>query len=185
MAALEYCKSWFWADRSTSNAMTESAARLRHEKREEYTVAVGGFERPTAIIGVVRDFIPVSFLDPLLRRCLDMHFEEMEPGKLFLTMATKRTYAEATSEQVARLHTGRADPNHQWGQFLAGIDRVIEGTSLIFKHDGKLVRQYEHFAAPYRYEETESHSSLINHWEAYPSFGKYEHLLREDRNLPW
>lgn len=182
---MEYCKSWFWADRMTNNPMSEAEARERHEKREEYTVLIGGFDAPIAAIDVVNDFIPVNFFDRLLRRRLSYHFEEKTPGQLRLTMATRRKYCEATDAMVARMREGRERRDQPWCQFLADVGKVIEGTSLYIDPAGTSRRVYEHFAEPYELTDTRLQAPLILVREPYPEFGHYEHLLREDRGLPW
>ena len=186
MNGLGFCKSWFEANRSATRVLSEADAQVRHQKRQQYTVAMGGFDAPEAIIIVVGTFVPVMFMDVLLREHLEYHFQELKTGSLFLSMAIKRVYCPATEEMVAKMQAGRvAKPTQRWAQYIADIDKVIEGTSLIFKPDGRAVRQYEHFAEPYRFEETEFKADVANHWEEFPEFGQYEHLLKKDRGLPW
>lgn len=186
MKSLGFCKSWFGANRSPTQVLSEVEARTRHKGRKEYTVAVGGFDAPEVIVIVVGTFVPVMFLDVLLREHLEYHFQELKTGSLFLSMATKRVYCPATDEMVAKMQAGRvASPIHPWLQYIADIDKVIEGTSLIFRPDGRAARQYEHFAEPYHFEETEFKADVANHWEKFPEFGQYDQLLKKDRGLPW
>jgi hypothetical protein len=60
------------------------------------------------------DFIGVDFLDEFLRESLSYQFEEVESGRLFLSMATHR-------------------------EFDGEKDQVLSGCSYIFKQDGKLI----------------------------------------------
>lgn len=184
MKKMEYCDSWFWSDRSPTDILTEAEARARHAKREEYTAVLGGFEHPLFVVEVVNDFVPVSFFDAMFRSTLVYHFEEIEPGRLFMTMAVRRRYCPATDAMVARMMAGRKTPDQPWAQFLADSDRVIEGTSLAFKMDNSVLKQYEHFAAPYDFQESRFQWDTSVLWEPYPEFGCYEHLLKR-RSLPW
>lgn len=184
MSNKDYCKSWFWGRRMTNNPMSEVEARARHAKREEYTVAIGGFENPSVMVEVVDRMVAVTFFDELLRRPLDYTFQEKEPNRLFMTMAVRRRYCPATDAMVARMMAGRKTPDQPWAQFLADSDRVIEGTSLAFKMDNSVLKQYEHFAAPYDFQESRFQWDTSVLWEPYPEFGCYEHLLKR-RSLPW
>ena len=180
-----YCKSWFWADRMTNNPISEVEARRRHEKREEYTVVVGGFECPSAVILLARGLVAIKHPDVLLRQPLVYHYEELTPNRLFLAMVIRRVYCPATEEMVAHLDEGRKQPRYPWGQFLAEIDTVIEGTSLIFEPDGSVLKQYEHFANPYKYRDARFSWNTDSLWIPYPEFGEYDHLLEARPELPW
>lgn len=182
---VSYCVSWFWAKRKTNNPISEVEARRRHEKREEYTVVVGGFENPSAVILLARGLVAIKHPDVLLRQPLVYHYEELAPNRLFLAMAIRRVYCPATGEMVARLAEGRNQPRYPWGQFLAEIDTVIEGTSLIFEPDGSVLKQYEHFTDPYDYRDARFSWNTDGLWAPYPEFGEYDHLLALHPPLPW
>ena len=184
MSEQAYCISWFWRRRKTNNPISKDEARRRHEKREEYSVAIGGFEKPSIIVEVVNHMVAVTFLDTMLRMVQTFKFQEKEPNRLFLTMAIYSTYCEATEATVTRMEAGRKQPDQPWAQFLADADRVIEGTSLVFEADNSVLKQYERFADPYDFREAKFHWETISLWEPYPKFGHYDHLLKP-RDLPW
>jgi hypothetical protein len=169
----------------TNNPLTEAQARKRHERREEYTVAIGGFDAPTAIIEVVNRMVAVTFFDALLRRALDYEFSEVEPGCLRLVMAVRRRYCEATPDLLARLREGRKDPKHDWGQFLADIDRVLDGRSVHFRPEGTTVQSAGRHGDARDLIQPGPPYDPDAHWEPYPDFGEYGHLLRRDRDIPW
>lgn len=185
MTKREYCRSWFWANRSTSDPITEDEARKRHKLREQYTVAVGGFEAPSAIIEVVNDFVAVSFLDRLLREFMTLHFQEKKPGLLFMSMATRRVYCEPTNDLVDRLRLGPDDPSHSWGRFIELADRVLDGRSVIFREDGSTFHRASRHGDSRILEVPGPKWSVSGNWEPYPKFGHYDHLLNQHRPVPW
>lgn len=185
MLNLSYCESWFWANRSATPVLTEKAAKKRHEKRQHYSVAVDGFDAPTAIIEVVNDFVPVTFLDRLLRSVLTLHFEEQNPQRLLLTMATRRIFCDATEEMVEKMQAGRQNPSQPWAQYLGYLDTVKNGTTLIFKPDGSTIRRMSRHGDSSILIEPGPRYDPSHHWEDYPEFGQYDHLLKKDRHLPW
>lgn len=185
MSALACCDSWFSSDRCPTEPLSAAAAWRRHEHRDSYTVVVGGFEEPKVLVDVINDFLAITFLDLLLRMRLTLHFEEMEPHRLFLTMASRRIFRPATPEMVARLQSGRKDPKHQWGQFLAEADRVLDGRTTIYKTDGTTFFRASRHGDSRIFEQPGPVVDVSGHWETYPEFGHYDHLLREDRPLLW
>lgn len=96
-----FCKSWFRAKKRPIEEWSEERARVAHERGELYTVLVGSTAEPWCFLEVTGQFVGVSFLDQRLREALSYDFQEVEPGLLFLTMATYRDFDDA-SDQVAR-----------------------------------------------------------------------------------
>lgn len=152
-----YCKSWFWAKKRPTEIWSEEQAKQAHDERRTYTVLVNDLERPYAVIDVAgnTNFIGVTFLDDFLRESLSYHFKEVEPGKLFLSMATHR-------------------------EFEGDKDQVKLGTSYIFNEDGKLTIRKQSFN-PQNLEEANSSTDVSGNYERYPEFGEYDHLLKIDR----
>lgn len=150
-----YCKSWFWAKKRPTNMLDEDQARQAHERRETYTVLVNDAERPYAVVEVANDFVGVGFLDDMLRNNLSYQFEEIEPGKLFLGMATSR-------------------------EFDGDLGQVTLGTSYIFSQDGGLNIRKQFFN-PHNLEEAKSSTDVSGNYESYPKFGEYAHLLKVER----
>lgn len=185
MKHMQYCETWFWAERSPTKPLTAAQARKRHENRQKYAVVVGGFAAPIAVIQLINDFVPVTFFDLLLRCVLDFHFEEMEPGKLRLTMATRRVHCEATPAMAQRLQEGRKHPDQPWGQFLADIDRVIDGRTITFKPDGSTYYRASRHGDSRILRIPGPYFDASGQTEPYPEFGHYEHLLKRERGLPW
>lgn len=185
MTEYAYCKSWFWADRMTNNPISEAEARRRHERRELYTVAVGGFDHPSAVIEMFRAALAVTFLDRLQRRGLDYEFHELKPLRLFLSMAVRRVYCPATGEMVARMEAGRKQPDQPWAQFLADADRVLDGRSVKFDVDGATFYGASRHGDARKLVMSGPRWDVSGFWLPYPEFGQYDHLLEARPEIPW
>ena len=182
---LSFCVSWFWTKRKTNNPISEPEARRRHEKREEYTVVVGGFEHPSAVILLARGLVAIKHPDALLREPLVYHYEELTPGRLFLAMAIRRVYCPATGEMVARLEEGRKQPRYPWGQFLAEIDRVLDGRSVKLDLDGSTFYGASRHGDARKLAMPGPRLDVSGFWLPYPEFGQYDHLLEASPEIPW
>ncbi|WP_417360389.1 hypothetical protein [Gallaecimonas pentaromativorans] len=152
-----YCKSWFWAKKRPTEVWSVEQAKKAHDERRPYTVLVNDSKRPFAVIDVAgsTNFVGVTFLDHFLRESLSYHFKEVEPGKLFLSMATHR-------------------------EFDGEKDQVKEGNSYIFNTHGELIIRKKSFS-PLGLEETKSLTDVSRNYEKYPTFGDYDHLLKAER----
>ncbi|MGI9415947.1 MAG: hypothetical protein ACR2PM_19900 [Hyphomicrobiales bacterium] len=160
MTQTHYCKSWFSAKKRAIQPWDEEQARSAHEGRLPYTVLVGDPESPHAVLLVSgkMNFVGVDFLDERLREALSYSFKEIEPGTLFLSMATYR-------------------------EFDGDEDSVLGGTSYIFKPDGGVIIRREAFD-PHTLEKSETNADVSGNYEAYPSFGDYERLCLIERGSP-
>ena len=118
---------------------------------------MGSLERPSHVVLVVDKFVAVDFMDDEFREALSYHFEEIEPGHLFLTMAIHREYEGDT-------------------------DDVTVGTSYIFKQNGNGFIRRETFD-PHVLDESRERSSLdiTGNYDRYPDFGEYDHLTVRER----
>jgi hypothetical protein len=153
-----FCKQWFRAKKRPIGIWDEEAAREAHDERRPYTVLAGEPESPTSFVEVNNDYIGVGFLDAELREYLSYQFQELEPGKLFLTMATHRDFQE-------------------------GNDVVASGTTYIFKPEGVIDIEDEDFLAGTK-STRQTEADVSGNWEPYPSFGEYSSLLRVERVSP-
>lgn len=151
-----FCKSWFAAKRMPTEAWTESQAREAHEAGRTYTVLVDSLERPFCVIDVTKKFIGVDFLDERLREALTYHFQEVSPGKLFLTMAVHRDYEGAT-------------------------DKVTNGTTYTFAEDGAVQVRRESFVPAHEVETAKSQEDVSRNYVSAPQFGEYDEFTRVER----
>lgn len=150
-----FCKSWFRAKKRPTEVLSEEQARAAHAKKQYYTVLVDSIEHPYCFLEVTEKFVGVCFLDELLRETLTYQFQEVEPGKLFLAMATHR-------------------------EFEGEADKVVSGTSYMFDRDGTIQIRRELFS-PHRLETATSSADVSSNYASMPEFGEYEDLIQVER----
>lgn len=83
-------------------------------------------------------------------------FQEVEAGKLFLSMATHREFEGET-------------------------DKVISGISYIFKQDGTVQIRREFFN-PHRFETATTSSDVSTNYSEIPEFGEYGDFIKIERS---
>ena len=152
---VHYCKSWFRARKRATDMWDEAEARAAHVKRQLYTALVGSPTAPECFVEIRDDYMGVEFLDHLLREYVAYQFEEKEPGKLYLSMATER-------------------------KFDGDTDKVIWGITYYFDEDGHVAIEEEDFVAD-TLTKAETYLDVSANWEPYPEFGEYESITRKDR----
>lgn len=150
-----YCKSWFRAKKRPTERWTLEQAKVAHESGRLYTVLVGSAERPNCFLEVGKDFVGVGFLDAQLRESLSYQFQQIEPGRLFLSMATYR-------------------------EFLGQSDNLSEGTTYFFSREGIVKIERERFQ-PHEKETSERSVDVLPNYSDIPIFGEYEDLIRIER----
>lgn len=155
MEVITFGKSWFRAKKRLTETWDEPKARIAHEQRLPYVAVVGSAGSIKCFIEANNDYIGVGFLDNAMREFLSYQFQEIEPGRLFLTMATHR-------------------------EFDGDMDRVKSGTTYYFKPNGNVTVETEDFATS-QLSTKELQTDVSGNWEAYPVFGNYHSLVRVDR----
>jgi hypothetical protein len=153
--SVSYSTGWFRAEKRALGPMSEEEARRRHGAREPYCAVVETNGVPSCFIEVNDDFFGVSFLDELLREYLSYDFEELEPGRLFLTTATFR-------------------------QFQGSDDNVASGETYFFKPDGGMAIEIEDFVND-TFEEKRGGCEMGPNWAEFPAFGAYDPLMNRER----
>lgn len=154
-------------------SLAEEKARRRHERREAYEAVIGEPDHPRFVVclspnaasvhsdSVSRckegkgDWVTVYFIDDQLRWYLKYDFKEIEPGKLFLTLAIFREFVGATND-------------------------VLTAKTFAFKEDGHILIEDRNVSTN-SVEEREVTFSADANWEKYPDFGRYDHLCRDQR----
>lgn len=148
-------KSWFRAKKRLTELWDEKKAKLAHEERKPYVALIEKSRQIFCFIEANNDYIGVGFLDSAVREFLSYQFQEVEPGRLFLSMATHREFDGAT-------------------------DRVKCGTTYYFKPDGCVTVESEDVVT--RQVITKKKMvDVTNNWEPYPNFGDYQSLARIER----
>lgn len=92
-----------------------------------------------------------------MREYIYYSFKELEPGKLFLSMATYR-------------------------EFNGDADKVLMGTTYIFNTDGTVKVQRQYFE-PHKIEAMDTSADVSGNYSPWPEFGKYDELIRVERNF--
>ena len=92
MKRITFGKSWFRAKKGLTETWDEPKARIAHEQRQPYVAVVENDEGILCFIEANYDYIGVGFFDNASREFLSYQFQEVEPGRLFLTMATHREF---------------------------------------------------------------------------------------------
>jgi hypothetical protein len=151
-----FCKSWFRAKKKPTTIWSRDLAKSAHDNKQPYTVLVDSVDRPYCFIDIAAGVVGVGFLDNFLRESLTYTFQEIEPGKLFLTMATHR-------------------------EFDGDTDKVVSGISYLFDQDGSIEMRREFFN-PHRLEIATSTSDLSSNYSETPKFGHYDHLIQIERS---
>jgi hypothetical protein len=152
---ITYGYKWFRPKRRLTETWDESRARKSHEKRQLYVAVVGEASSPTCFVEINNKYVGVGFLDALVREYLCYTFDEVEPGRLFLSEATHR-------------------------EFDGDSDKVSRGETYIFKQDGSVRVEKENFLEN-SHSVAESKMDVTGNWDAYPSFGRYESIIRKSR----
>jgi hypothetical protein len=152
---LTYGERWFQHKKRLTKIFDAKAARRRHEKRELYSILVGEESAPICVVEINNDYIGVGFFDEFVRQYLRYTFQEMEPGRAFLSQAIHREFDGTT-------------------------DNVVRGTVYYFEREGRVTIKKDDYLANER-QTKETTSDVTSNWEAYPEFGKYEAFLRKDR----
>ncbi len=152
---MTFGKSWFRAKKRLTEKWEEGRARKCHEKRQLYVAVVGEGSSPSCFVEINNDYIGVGFLDTALREYLSYQFQEIEPGRLFLTMATHR-------------------------EFEGDSDKVKSGITYYFKQDGNVTIESEDCLG-HTHSVKETQADISGNWEPYPAFGQYQSILRENR----
>lgn len=152
---LYYCKSWFRDQKRPTELWTEAQAKEAYEAKQPFTVLVDSVEHPHCFIEVAEKSVAVGFLDQRQREKLAYVFQELTPGKLFLSRATFREFA-GNSEK-------------------AELSEVY-----MFKQDGKVItlRQQKE---PGKVQRAENVADVSVNYEGIPAFGEYDAVIRIDR----
>ncbi len=91
-----------------------------------------------------------------MRETLYYAFKEVEPGKLFLSTATYRSYEKAS-------------------------DKVASGTTYVFGRDGTVKIQKQQYS-PHEASAAETRVDVEANYSAWPKFGEYGDLIRVERS---
>jgi hypothetical protein len=151
----EYCIRWTRQDQRRPIPLDVASAQERHDERRLYTALIGSWINPRCYVEVNDDYLAVGFLDDRGREYLLYQFEEIEPGRMFLTTATRRQF----------------DSN--------GRRSMTASSSHFFETGELLVITEAHIPHAFSIEELEL--DVESNWEPYPEFGAYEGFVTLER----
>ncbi|MBA4032907.1 MAG: lytic transglycosylase [Planctomyces sp.] len=152
-----YGSRWFRAKNRMTEVWDEEKAKLAHLEKRPYAVLIEGGTVFRCFLEIGSDYVGIGFLDEHMREFLSYQFQEIEAGRLFLTMATHREY-------------------------VGDCDQLKEGTTYYFRKDGGLTMETEDFSTSV-ISSRETRTNVDGNWEAYPEFGSYESISRVDRGV--
>ncbi|KQU63331.1 hypothetical protein ASG66_02650 [Bacillus sp. Leaf406] len=150
-----YCDEWSDIKKKPWNILDDRIAYTNHQMHEPYTAVLVEGEKPKYIVNVTNEWVSVGFYDDLFRKYLNYDFEVMGEGKIFLRTAMYWEYDEDDTE----------------------VSRLILG----FQEDGNIAMQKRELKTGL-VEERETSATLERNWEAFPGFGQYDHLCKEERS---
>lgn len=166
---IEYGLEWTdypgWAadpdDPAESPTFDEAEARRRHDARRQYSmlIALDNGARVAVIVCNGRDCYFVEFLDEAERAVRRLCFEEVEPGRLFLSQYDEHAYE-------------------------GGERRVLHGRAIRFKRDGRVLVMSGGQRKRHREDWFTVELAPAFHDEPVPAFGHWESLIRR-RPLPY
>jgi len=155
--AMTYGKSWFRAERRMTQSWTARQARDAHLKRQSYAVLIEEDDAPQCFAEFCDGCVNVGFYDKLGREALTYQFEEIEPGRLFLSMAIHR-------------------------EFKALSEKVLQGTIFYFRENTSVIIEETNFESATK-SSAETNVDLSGNWEPYPAFGDYSSITRRERGV--
>ncbi|WP_131818344.1 lytic transglycosylase [Planctopirus hydrillae] len=126
-----------------------------HLEKRPYAVLIEDGYVLRCFLEIDRDYVGVGFLDEHKREFLSYQFQEVEAGRLFLTMANYR-------------------------KFEGEGDHTIEGTTYYFRMDGGLTIETEDFSTAV-VSTKKTQVNVDGNWEGYPEFGNYNSITRVNR----
>lgn len=152
---LYFCKSWFRDQKRPTELWTEEQARAAYEAKEPFTVLVDSIEKPYCFIEVAEKSVAVGFLDRLQRENTIYVFQDVEPGKMFLSRATIR-------------------------DFVGDTHKLKVAETFRFAREGsvEISRRTEE---PQQFQTKTNAVDVSGNFEAKPAFGEYESVIRIDR----
>ena len=143
--------------------LLNEAAKHAHENGLVYYSIVFENEKPYCFLEVNKGFYRVCFLDELLRKYMSYdftdNFKEVKADKLFLSSIT-------------------------FWEFEGSTDKMVKITDHIFKPNGSFHMIERDLIANEQIDsEAKNKIDVSSNWENYPEFGRYESLIRKEREI--
>jgi len=148
--------------------LLEEAAFEAHENEGVYYVTIFDNEKPYCFIDINKGFYRVCFLDDNLRTYLSYTF--MGEDNI---ADWRKNYGHKLFLEVAVF----------W-EFEKNSDKIKKITDYIFKPDGSLhITERDLLKNEQLDREAKEKIDVSANWEEYPEFGKYDSIIRKERNI--
>ena len=156
MDDVRYCQQWFRRYRKMINPLSFEEAKRLHHAGCGYTALLGPEQRPRAHVQMLLDkkVILVGFLDEHVREYLSYQFELMDGPRIFLSLATFRSYPDSGDQVICG----------ETYSFSTSGEAAILKTDFDLNESRELSKEYD----------------PSSHFIEMPPFGSFESLAKED-----
>ena len=148
-----FCLKWWIHKKEPKNIITEQEAMKRHNAGKQYTALLLENNKIKNVVEIVNSHVLVSFVDENLNSFLTYDFLKKFENRLFLKGATYIEYKNGVK---------------------------IESMDYNFFENGNVAMARYNFLSN-EFEEREGQFNVDSNWDRYPEFGKYDHLLKIER----
>ena len=153
-----YSSEWGFAYMEPIANLTIDEARQKHYENQKYCATFKDDNRYYCLIIFTGTSVLVSFIDDKQRVYMDYNFRIIETGRLFMSSATFREFEGRTKKVKSAEH-------------------------FLFKEDGSTIINRGTYVPEEKHEQAHTVVDTSDMYEDYTEFGKYEKLLRKERNI--
>jgi hypothetical protein len=156
-------KTKYGRKKVTNETLLLEAAKHAHDNELVYYSTILENEKPYCYLEINKGFYRVCFLDEYLRKYMSYdftdNFKEVNADKLFLSLIT-------------------------FWEFEGSTDKMVKITDHIFKPDGSFHMIERDLITNEQIDsEAKNRIDITANWENYPEFGKYDSLIRKEREI--
>lgn len=150
-----YCDKWWLHRKEPTGILDLSTAEKRHETGKNYTAVLCEDNIVEYVIEVSAKSIIVRFMNDDINVYLTYIFQRKSEDNIFLSSAYYYKYGN-------------------------GGDKETELITYRFTENGELYMEKDDLISD-EVEEKESVVDVSGNWDKFPNFGKYDHLIEEER----
>ena len=153
---IEYCDQWSIIQKEPFNSIDIEKARQNHINKELYTAIILEDDVVVNTIEITDIYINVRFMNELATPYLSYVFDVKDDENIFHTATYYTLYNEKGNEK-------------------------LETMAFSFSENGYTVMERRDLVTGEVDERYLDDDDVTSKWDKFPEFGKYEHLLREER----
>jgi len=150
-----YCDKWSMVKQKPWKLIDVDNAYIFHTNKKPYSVIVKKDNQITNIIELTDKYISVNFMNNFLKPYLCYVFDIKKNDNIFLKTAYYTSYDLETNNELIKM-------------------------TYSFNENGYIVMEKRNNKTG-EIEERELQNDTSLNWDKFPSFGKYEYLLKEER----